>query len=46
MNIQRLKLYHYPASRSARVKWMLHEVVGDAFEVARVALRAKSPPPI
>jgi glutathione S-transferase len=38
MPIQHLKLYHYPASRSARVKWMLHEVVGDAFEVERVAL--------
>jgi len=33
-----LKLYHYPASRSARAKWMLHEVVGDQFEVERVAL--------
>ena len=38
MNIQHLKLYHYPASRSARVKWMLHEVVGNDFEVERVAL--------
>ena len=38
MNIQHLKLYHFPASRSARVKWMLHEVVGDAFEVEKVAL--------
>lgn len=36
--IQRLKLHHYPASRSARAKWALHEVVGDAFEVERVAL--------
>jgi hypothetical protein len=33
MPIRHLKLYHYPASRSARAKWMLHEVVGDAFEV-------------
>jgi glutathione S-transferase len=38
MNIRHLKLYHYPASRSARVKWMLHEVVGDAFEVEKVGL--------
>jgi glutathione S-transferase len=38
MKIRQLKLYHYPATRSARVKWMLHEVVGDAFEVARVDL--------
>ncbi len=38
MNIHHLKLHHYPASRSARAKWMLHEVVGDNFEVERVAL--------
>lgn len=38
MKIDRLKLYHHPATRSARVKWMLHEVVGDAFEVEKVAL--------
>jgi glutathione S-transferase len=38
MNIEHLKLYHYPATRSARVKWMLHEVVGDDFEVEKVAL--------
>jgi glutathione S-transferase len=36
--IQHLKLHHYPASRSARAKWALHEVAGDAFEVERVAL--------
>ena len=29
----RFKLYHFPASRSARVKWMLHEVLDDDFEV-------------
>ncbi|MES2264446.1 MAG: glutathione S-transferase family protein [Pseudomonadota bacterium] len=38
MPIQNLKLYHYPASRSARTKWMLHEVVGDAFEVEKIDL--------
>jgi glutathione S-transferase len=38
MHIRNLKLYHYPATRSARVKWMLHEVVGDAFEVEKVDL--------
>lgn len=38
MKIKRLKLYHFPASRSARVRWMLHEVVGDDFEVERVAV--------
>jgi glutathione S-transferase len=38
MGIKHLKLYHYPATRSARAKWMLHEVVGDAFEVEKVDL--------
>jgi len=38
VEISNLKLYHFPATRSARVKWMLHEVVGDAFEVEKVAL--------
>jgi glutathione S-transferase len=38
MHIDRLKLYHHPASRSARVKWMLHEVLGDEFLVEKVAL--------
>ena len=40
MAIEHLRLYHYPATRSARVKWMLHEVVGDDFEVVRVDLYA------
>lgn len=38
MNIERLKLYHYPASRSARVKWMLHELLGDDFAVEVVPM--------
>lgn len=38
MPIQHLKLYHSPASRSTRTKWMLHEVVGYAFEVEKVDL--------
>ena len=38
MNIQHLKLYHYPLTRSARVKWLLHELVGNDFEVEKVAL--------
>ena len=38
MKITRFKLYHYPASRSARVKWMLHEVLGDKFDVEIVRL--------
>jgi glutathione S-transferase len=38
MTIRRMTLHHFPASRSARVKWALHETVGDDFEVVRVAL--------
>lgn len=38
MTTPRFKLYHYPATRSARVKWMLHEVLGDDFEVEIVPL--------
>jgi hypothetical protein len=33
MNFTRLKLYHFPASRSARVKWLLHELLEDDFDV-------------
>lgn len=38
MTIQRLKLYHFPASRSTRVKWLLHELLDDDFDVERVPL--------
>lgn len=38
-DISKLILYHYPLSRSARVKWLLHEMRGDDFETRRVALR-------
>jgi glutathione S-transferase len=38
MNIAGFKLYHAPASRSVRVKWALHEAVGDALEVEKIAL--------
>ena len=38
MTFESLKLYHYPLTRSVRVKWMLHEVVGDAFETEVVAV--------
>lgn len=38
MNIEKIKLYHYPATRSARVKWVLHETVGDNFKVEIVSL--------
>ena len=34
-----LTLYHYPLSRSARVKWLLHEMHGEDFKTKRVALR-------
>jgi glutathione S-transferase len=32
----RLKLYHSPALRSARVRWILHELVEDDFEIEYV----------
>ena len=38
MNVGRLKLYHYPATRSARVKWLLHELLEDDFDVEVVPL--------
>lgn len=38
MNIQEIKLWHYPATRSARVKWALHETWGDDFAVQPIAL--------
>ncbi len=38
MRIQSLKLYHFPATRSARARWALHETVGDAFSVERLDL--------
>ncbi|WP_409431946.1 glutathione S-transferase family protein [Litorimonas sp. RW-G-Af-16] len=39
MKIKHIKLYHYPMSRSARVKWLLHEILGEDFETETVALR-------
>jgi glutathione S-transferase len=38
MNLTRLKLYHFPATRSARVKWLLHELLEDDFDVEVVPL--------
>lgn len=38
MKISRLKLYHFPATRSTRVKWLLHELLDDDFDVERVPL--------
>ncbi len=40
MNVSKLVLHHYPATRSARVRWMLHETVGEDFELRRVDLYA------
>lgn len=38
MEIEQLVLHHYPATRSVRARWMLHETVGDDFELLRVDL--------
>jgi glutathione S-transferase len=38
MKPDRLKLYHFPATRSARARWILHETVGDDFEVEKTDL--------
>ena len=38
--IRALRLYHYPATRSARVKWILHETVADGFETVATDLYA------
>lgn len=38
MNIDRIKLFHFPGSRSARVRWALHETIGDDFEVETLKL--------
>ncbi len=40
MEINKLVLHHYPATRSMRVRWMLQETVGDDFEIRRVDLYA------
>lgn len=38
MNFQRLKLYHFPATRSARVRWLLHELLDEDFDLEVVEL--------
>ncbi|MEM9758182.1 MAG: glutathione S-transferase family protein [Pseudomonadota bacterium] len=38
MNIEALKLYHFPGSRSARVRWALHETWGDDFSLETMQL--------
>ncbi len=40
MPVKRFKLYHYPASRSARVRWLLHELLEDDFDIEVVQLYA------
>jgi len=37
--INEFTLYHYPLSRSARVKWLLHEMRDEDFKTIRVELR-------
>ena len=34
----KITLYHFPASRSARARWILHETLGDDFEIKRLDL--------
>ncbi len=38
MKIAAATLYHFPASRSARARWALHETIGDDFELRTVEL--------
>jgi glutathione S-transferase len=38
MSIKSIKLYHFPATRSVRVKWALLETVGEDFEEEIVPL--------
>jgi glutathione S-transferase len=49
MEYQHIKPYHYSSTCSARVKWLLHECVGDDFEIEMVSIydgeqfRARAP---
>lgn len=38
MKFKKIVLSHYPATRSARVLWALHETLGGGFEVEQVEL--------
>jgi glutathione S-transferase len=38
MNIERIKLYHFPMSRSVRIKWLLLELIGNNFDLEQLAL--------
>lgn len=40
MSISALKLYHFPGSRSARVRWALLETYGDNFDLETMQLLA------
>ena len=33
MDIKKIKLYHYPLTRSSRVRWLLHEIFEDDFDL-------------
>jgi len=37
MQAATFKLYHCPATRSVRVKWLLGELIGDQFEMEIVS---------
>ncbi|GAB5414873.1 MAG: glutathione S-transferase family protein [Congregibacter sp.] len=37
-DVENIKLFHFPATRSARVRWALLETVGEGFELERVQL--------
>jgi len=41
MELTQFKVYHCPATRSVRVKWLLGELLGDQFEVQTVSLYDK-----
>ncbi len=40
MNYKKLVLYHFPATRSARALWALHETLDEGFEVEYLQLYA------
>ena len=44
MNIRRGKLYHFPMSRSARVKWLLHELRDNDFAIIAGESSTSTPP--
>ena len=44
MPVKRYELHHYPATRSTRIKWLLHELFNDDFDVECVSLYANTFP--